>query len=128
LSAGAARFIFGGASARGDCASGGTGAAVGSATAALGASAGAAFFSSAPLTDVSAALRSALREQLYKPVRWAQTIQSIAGQGVNTFFECGPGKVLAGLNKRILDKTAVSIALEEPAGIDQAFQKIKEPS
>jgi [acyl-carrier-protein] S-malonyltransferase len=74
------------------------------------------------------ALRSALREQLYKPVRWAQTIQALAGQGVTTFFECGPGKVLAGLNKRILDKGVTSIALEEPAGIEQALAKVKEGS
>jgi [acyl-carrier-protein] S-malonyltransferase len=74
------------------------------------------------------ALRSALREQLYKPVRWAQTIQALAKDGTGVFLECGPGKVLAGLNKRILDKTATSIALEEPAGIEQALQKVKEGS
>lgn len=74
------------------------------------------------------ALRSALREQLYKPVRWAQTIQSLSAQGIRLYLECGPGKVLAGLNKRILDKTATSIALEEPAGIELALQKTKEPS
>jgi [acyl-carrier-protein] S-malonyltransferase len=74
------------------------------------------------------ALRSALREQLYKPVRWAQTVQALARDGVGAYFECGPGKVLVGLNKRILDKGAVSVALEEPAGIEQALQKIKEPS
>jgi [acyl-carrier-protein] S-malonyltransferase len=74
------------------------------------------------------ALRSALREQLYKPVRWAQTIQALAADGVTVWLECGPGRVLSGLNKRILDKGAISIALEEPSGIDQALQKIKEPS
>jgi [acyl-carrier-protein] S-malonyltransferase len=73
------------------------------------------------------ALRSALREQLYKPVRWAQTIQKLAGEGIAAWLECGPGRVLSGLNRRILDKGAISIALEEPAGIDQALQKIKEP-
>lgn len=69
------------------------------------------------------ALRAALREQLYKPVRWVQTIQTLAGQGVTLFLECGPGKVLSGLNKRIgkLD----SIALEDPAAIPQALQQIK---
>ena len=65
-------------------------------------------------------IRNALREQLYKPVRWAQTIQKLSADGVGTFLECGPGRVLVGLNKRILDKGAVSIALEEPAGMEQA--------
>ncbi len=79
----------------------------------------------APRTQ-AVAIRSALREQLYRPERWAQTIQALAGQGINVYLECGPGKVLAGLNKRILEKTAVSVALEEPAGIEQALQKVKE--
>lgn len=74
------------------------------------------------------ALRSALREQLYKPVRWAQTVQALAGDGIKLYFECGPGKVLAGLNKRILDKGATSIALEEPAGLEQALARTREPS
>jgi [acyl-carrier-protein] S-malonyltransferase len=74
------------------------------------------------------ALRSALREQLYKPVRWAQTVRALAQDGTGAFLECGPGKVLAGLNKRILDKPATSIALEEPAGIGQALAKVKEGS
>ncbi len=74
------------------------------------------------------ALRSALREQLYRPVRWAQTIQALAQDGIGTFLECGPGRVLSGLNKRILDKGAASIALEDPAGIGQALQKVKEAS
>jgi [acyl-carrier-protein] S-malonyltransferase len=72
-----------------------------------------------------AALRGALREQLYKPVRWAQTVQKIAAQGVGLFLECGPGKVLVGLNKRILDRGAVSIALEDPAAMQQAIDKVK---
>ena len=72
------------------------------------------------------ALRSALREQLYQPVRWAQTIRALAQDGITLYLECGPGKVLAGLNKRILDKAAASIALEEPAGIELALRKVKE--
>jgi [acyl-carrier-protein] S-malonyltransferase len=78
--------------------------------------------------EQAVALRSALREQLYKPVRWAQTVQALARDGVGAFFECGPGKVLAGLNKRILDKGVTSVALEEPAGIEQALAKVKEGS
>ncbi len=46
-------------------------------------------------------IRNALAEQLYKPVRWVDTIKFMHEQGVNQFVECGPGKVLMGLNKRI---------------------------
>jgi [acyl-carrier-protein] S-malonyltransferase len=71
-------------------------------------------------------LRAALREQLYKPVRWTQTVQALAAQGAAMFLECGPGRVLAGLNKRILDRGTATFALEEPAQLEQALQKIKE--
>ena len=46
-------------------------------------------------------IRDALIQQLTSPVRWVATIQKIMQQGVSLFFECGPGNVLAGLNKRI---------------------------
>jgi [acyl-carrier-protein] S-malonyltransferase len=46
-------------------------------------------------------IRSALIRQLYCPVRWVETIQYLVSHGVKTAIECGPGKVLAGLNKRI---------------------------
>ncbi len=46
-------------------------------------------------------IRNALKEQLYKPVRWVDTIRFMRDQGVTRFVECGPGKVLQGLNKRI---------------------------
>jgi [acyl-carrier-protein] S-malonyltransferase len=46
-------------------------------------------------------IRSALVRQLYSPVRWVETIQAIAAQGILHAAECGPGKVLIGLNKRI---------------------------
>jgi [acyl-carrier-protein] S-malonyltransferase len=46
-------------------------------------------------------IRNALTEQLFKPVRWVDTIKFMHEQGVNEFVECGPGKVLMGLNKRI---------------------------
>jgi [acyl-carrier-protein] S-malonyltransferase len=50
-----------------------------------------------------AAIRDALARQLYMPVRWVETVQALGAQGVSLIAECGPGKVLAGLNKRILD-------------------------
>ncbi|HEX8596396.1 MAG TPA: ACP S-malonyltransferase [Pseudomonas sp.] len=48
-------------------------------------------------------LKSDLLEQLYKPVRWVESIQALAANGVTQLVECGPGKVLAGLNKRCAD-------------------------
>lgn len=47
-------------------------------------------------------IRDALVRQLYSPVRWVETVQAMAAQGVTHAAECGPGKVLAGLNKRIV--------------------------
>jgi [acyl-carrier-protein] S-malonyltransferase len=46
-------------------------------------------------------MRNALKEQLYQSVRWVETIAFMQAQGVSDFVECGPGKVLMGLNKRI---------------------------
>lgn len=59
-----------------------------------------------------AELREALVKQLYSPVRWTETIEYLQTQGVETIYECGPGKVLTGLNKRIakgLDSQAMTL-------------------
>lgn len=50
-----------------------------------------------------ATLKRDLLEQLYKPVRWVECVQTLAAQGAVQLVECGPGKVLAGLNKRCAD-------------------------
>lgn len=47
------------------------------------------------------AIRQVLKEQLYSPVRWSETVQFLAGQGVTKLVELGPGRVLSGLTKRI---------------------------
>ena len=47
-------------------------------------------------------MRTLLVEQLYSPVRWTACVESMIGQGVEQFVECGPGSVLAGLVKRYL--------------------------
>lgn len=47
-------------------------------------------------------IKDALVRQLYSPVRWVETVQHIAAQGITQSAECGPGKVLAGLTKRIV--------------------------
>lgn len=47
-------------------------------------------------------IRALLKEQIYSPVRWSDTIRFLCAQGVEGFVECGPGKVLTGLNRRIV--------------------------
>lgn len=70
------------------------------------------------------AIRLALRDQLYRPVRWTATIKKLEEQGVTQLFECGPGKVLVGLNKRIV-KDALSFALEDAEGFAKAVAAVK---
>jgi [acyl-carrier-protein] S-malonyltransferase len=62
----------------------------------------------------AAAIRDALYRQAYGPVRWSETVQAIRARGVTHLVECGPGKVLAGMVKRI-DAEAVSGAVFDPA-------------
>ena len=50
----------------------------------------------------SAKIKDALVRQLYSPVRWVETVQTIYKMGATNSAECGPGKVLAGLTKRIV--------------------------
>jgi len=67
------------------------------------------------------AIRRALIEQLTHPVPWTGTIRELIAEGATRFLECGPGRVLCGLGKRI-DRDADWLALETPGGIDQALQ------
>ena len=74
--------------------------------------------------DDPAAIRDALVRQLYQPVRWVESVQHMAAQGVSAMVECGPGKVLAGLNRRI-DKKINTVALFDAAGLDSALAAAK---
>lgn len=67
-----------------------------------------------------AAIRDALVRQLYLPVQWTGCVQALAGAGATRIAECGPGKVLAGLAKRI-DKALDGRALGNPADFDKAL-------
>lgn len=69
------------------------------------------------------AIRQALAQQLYQPVRWVETIEAMHGQGVDTVIEAGPGKVLAGLNKRIV-KTMNALPVFDADTLDTALAEI----
>lgn len=72
-------------------------------------------------------IRQALGEQLYKPVRWAETVRAMLASGVTSFVECGPGKVLTSLNRRIERRPELSmLALEDPASMTAALETCRE--
>jgi [acyl-carrier-protein] S-malonyltransferase len=65
-------------------------------------------------------IKDALVRQAYHPVRWVETIRAMAAQGITRVAECGPGKALAGMTKRI-DGSLESIALADKASIEQGI-------
>ncbi len=67
-------------------------------------------------------IRSLLKDQLCQPVRWVETIQMMKAQGVQTIIECGPGKVLSGLVKRI-DKTLTTFSVNDNDSLKSVLQQ-----
>jgi len=74
-------------------------------------------------TDV-AAIKQALVKQLYSPVRWRESIEKLAANGIDTVLELGPGKVLQGLIKRI-DKSITCVAVNDQVSLDKANELVK---
>ena len=70
-------------------------------------------------------IRNALKEQLFKPVRWVDTIKFMHDQGVTRFIECGPGKVLLGLNKRIA-KEAEHMAIYDSESLNKLLEHVND--
>lgn len=68
------------------------------------------------------AIRAALVAQAYSPVRWIETIEHAAASGVTRVVECGPGKVLAALTKRIV-KSLESVALSDAQAVQSLLEK-----
>lgn len=68
------------------------------------------------------AIRSALVRQLYSPVRWTESVEFMAKQGVEQLLEVGPGKVLTGLTKRIVD-TLTAAAVNDTASLAAALEQ-----
>jgi [acyl-carrier-protein] S-malonyltransferase len=72
-------------------------------------------------------IRCALREQLFKPVRWADTVRAMIATGVTTFVECGPGKVLTSLGKRIERRPDLRmLAIDDPDSLAAALSAARE--
>ncbi len=70
-------------------------------------------------------IRDLLVRQLYQPVRWSETIKFLSEQGVRVFVECGPGKVLSGLNKRNAP-TAVHWQINSPATLEATLENFND--
>lgn len=72
-------------------------------------------------------IKARLLEQLYSPVRWSSSVEYMADQGITTVIECGPGKVLSGLNKRI-DRRVKGAAANDPESIAAAMDLARDTS
>ena len=68
-------------------------------------------------------IRSLLVEQIYSPVQWTRCVETMVSKGVSHVVECGPGKVLSGLNRRI-DKSLTSYNIEEPSALAEALTSL----
>ncbi|MCA9724186.1 MAG: ACP S-malonyltransferase, partial [Kurthia sp.] len=64
-------------------------------------------------------------EQLYSPVRWEETVRQLVAEGVDTFIECGPGKVLSGLVKKV-DRKLTTYCVFDEASLQQVVEAAKE--
>jgi [acyl-carrier-protein] S-malonyltransferase len=71
-----------------------------------------------------AAIKDALVRQAAKPVRWQETVNAMANLGITQVVECGPGKVLAGLTKRI-NENVLGIPMFDDASLTEALAAVK---
>mgnify|MGYP001637180858 CR=1 FL=1 len=69
-------------------------------------------------------IKDALVRQAWHPVRWVETIQAMKAQGVTHVVECGPGKVLTGLIKRI-DRDLVALSISDPASLQATLEALE---
>jgi [acyl-carrier-protein] S-malonyltransferase len=71
-----------------------------------------------------AAIKDALVRQAASPVRWVETVQKMAADGITHVIECGPGKVLTGLTKRI-DGNLIGESIPDQASMDRVLELLK---
>ena len=70
-------------------------------------------------------IRRAMAKQLYSPVLWTDCIAQLQTMDIDLLVECGPGRVLSGLNRRI-DRSLRSASLHDPDGLDSALAQVQE--
>jgi len=80
---------------------------------------------SASPSDSDEECRKSVAEQLYRPVKWVDTIQALESNGADTIIEFGPGKVLFGLNRRINRKLG-NLTIHDTASFDKALAAVQE--
>lgn len=78
----------------------------------------------ATVPDSLDVLKENLLQHLHQPVRWADSVRYLVGRGADQFVECGPGKVLAGLNKRI-DRSVTSFAMSDEGSIESVISALQ---
>lgn len=71
----------------------------------------------------AATIKTSLIEQLYQPVRWTETVESMVAEGITQLVECGPSKVLTGLTKRI-DKNVTSFNIDGEATLNEVLTNL----
>jgi [acyl-carrier-protein] S-malonyltransferase len=69
------------------------------------------------------AIKALMLEQIYKPVLWVDCVKGLSERGARTLIECGPGRVLNGLSKRI-DRDLTSLATDDVASLENALTSI----
>jgi len=71
-------------------------------------------------------IRAAVVKQLHTPVYWAATVRTMIAAGATQLIECGPGKVLTALNRRVdKNRDLKMLALEDPPSLDDALALLK---
>ncbi|MFA7553593.1 MAG: ACP S-malonyltransferase [Spongiibacteraceae bacterium] len=68
-------------------------------------------------------IKALLVKQIYSPVKWTSCIEAMVAAGITTTLECGPGKVLSGLSKRI-DRSLTGLNIEDPASLEKALASL----
>jgi len=71
--------------------------------------------------EIPEQIRDGLKRQLFSPVRWVETVHYLVANGADRIIECGPGKVLAGLAKRI-DRSLAASCIDTPASLAKILQ------